>query len=399
MSFGSPSRLRIMNDQAALRYMLEAGSISRAGLEELTGLSKPATAELLQRLEAAGLVEKAGKRDGGPGPKAQMWSVNADAGFAAAAHVTSDGVEVVVSDLRGRQRGRASNPWAGSPSPAARLPELLRECLDKACDEASVGREQMLHMVVGVPEALDPRTGLLKYTPHVLSGWEGQDMVSVLQQETGVSTQIENDVNLMALSELESGLTGDGRNFVLIWFDEGLGSAVVLERELFRGVSGGAGEIEYMMVPDPAEPKNGAVRTGARLAELLSPSAITDLAAVHHLDFADPADAIRAATEQAAGRSFLSDLAARVACGLTAVVTLLDPELILLGGRFSAAGGRPFAGLVQEKLADFLSTSPAKAVPVIPYPVSGGAVIAGALQQALARARFKAFETGSLTAR
>jgi predicted NBD/HSP70 family sugar kinase len=383
-----------MNDQAALGYMLEAGPVSRSGLEELTGLSKPATAELLQRLEAAGLVEKAGKRDGGPGPKAQLWSVKADAGFAAAAHCSSDGVEVLVSDLRGRHRGRCSQPLSTEA-----LPVQVRKCLDAACDEAGISTDKVLHFVVGVPEALDPRTGVLKYTPHLLSGWEGQNMVSVLQQATGVSTQIENDVNLMALAELENDLIGDKNNFVLIWFDKGLGSAIVLDRELFRGTSGGAGEIEYILVPDPAAAVNGTTRPGAKLSQLLSPAAIQELARDHGLDGNDPVEAIRTACEQgSAGQAFFSDLAARTACGLTAVVTLLDPELVLLGGRFSAAGGPGFALLVQEKLADLLSTPRVEAVPVISYPISAGAVIAGAIQSAVSQARTKAFATGSVIA-
>src|SRR5438067_13430058 len=92
---GSPNRLRVLNDQSALAFILDAGSVTRAELGALTGLSKPGVAELLTRLESAGLVEKAELRPGGPGPAKQTWRVRPEVGYAAA-------VDLTVDTIRGR---------------------------------------------------------------------------------------------------------------------------------------------------------------------------------------------------------------------------------------------------------------------------------------------------------
>ena len=78
---GSPNVQRVLNDRAALDVFLEEPSISRAELETRIGLSKPATAELLNRLEDAGFVERVGRREGGPGPRAQLWGLRSTLGF------------------------------------------------------------------------------------------------------------------------------------------------------------------------------------------------------------------------------------------------------------------------------------------------------------------------------
>lgn len=387
MAIGSPSKLRILNDQSALAFILDEGMLSRADLERLTGLSKPATAELLTRLETAGLIQKSGKRAGGPGPKAQLWCVRPEVGFAAGIDVSKRGIEVQICDLAGAERARASREWN-----AAAAPQQVREVLDLACAQAQLEREQILHVVIGLPGALNPMTGLLKYAPH-LPLWEGLDVVARLREELGVTVDIENDVNLMALAEMEAGAAMGVENYALVVIDDGVGAAIVVRGELIRGFTGGAGEIDYVPVPDRATAAMGTGRFGAKLGDLLSPAAIAALAQAHGLAVNDPLEAMHAGTQ---GQEFLADLAMRIATGLAAIVTVIDPERIMLGGKFGAAGGHELAALVKEKLSEVLTAPAASMADIVPYPATTGASLAGALRAALVRAREKAFETGSV---
>ena len=109
---GIPPKLRVLNDQAALAFILDAGTISRAELGRLTGLSKPGVAELLSRLERAGFVEKAGRQNGGgPGPAAQTWRVRAGVGYAAAADLTPTGWSLRLLDLDGSVVAERHGGW------------------------------------------------------------------------------------------------------------------------------------------------------------------------------------------------------------------------------------------------------------------------------------------------
>ena len=85
---GSPRLLREINDRAAIETLLRGGAMTRAELEEVIGLSKPATAQLLARLEEDGMVVRTGLRGGGRGPRAQMWAVNGGVGYVAAVALT-----------------------------------------------------------------------------------------------------------------------------------------------------------------------------------------------------------------------------------------------------------------------------------------------------------------------
>ncbi|MDR6640390.1 ROK family transcriptional regulator [Paenarthrobacter nitroguajacolicus] len=391
MAIGAPQRLRILNDQTALGFILDAGSISRAELEKLTGLSKPATTELLNRLEAAGLAEKSGKRDGGPGPSAQLWRVRPEAGYGAAVEVQPGKITVTIADLAANPVAHVQQSWNASSGAAD-----VGRCIDAACDDAGLVRSQLLHLVVAIPGALDPRTGMLRYAPH-LPAWNGTNVTAALRSELGIPTDVENDVNLMALSEMKNGLAEQAENFALVWIDDGVGSAIVLRKELFTGLTGGAGEIDYL--PVSAAPGAGTEDPQERLklGDLLSPEAISDLATAHGLKYPLPEKAIAAAAaDDDVVHPFIQDLASRIALGLAAIVTVLDPDLIMLGGKFGAAGGQNLASVVQEELSRVLATSPASATRIVSYPVTDGAALSGALQTALAKARDKAFATGSI---
>lgn len=99
---GTPSRLRAINDRAALDLLLEHGPLSRTRIGTLTGLSKPTASQLLARLSTAGLVVPVGTTAGGPGPNAQLYQVNPAAGYVAGLDVKPTHTLFAVADITGR---------------------------------------------------------------------------------------------------------------------------------------------------------------------------------------------------------------------------------------------------------------------------------------------------------
>jgi predicted NBD/HSP70 family sugar kinase len=378
-----PSRpkLRVLNDQAALAFILDAGAISRAELGRLTGLSKPGVAELLSRLERAGFIEKAGHQTGGgPGPAAQTWRVRPGVAYAAAADLTPLGWAVRVLDLDGSVSAARDGVW-GEAAPHEVLVQELRATF--AAEGLSL--ERLLSVAVGVPGAVDPRTGVIRGAPQ-LPKLLGFDFAGRVQAGLGVAVSVENDVNLMALSAIRNGVADGGSSFAFVWIDEGLGAAMVRDGELIRGFTGGAGEIDYVRIPVAP----GAEGFGEqKLGDLLSPAVLGPLETA----LAEAAPAVGGAPLD--GR--VGDVVRILAHGLTAIVAVLDPELILLGGRYGAAIGRAHTEPLRRELAAALETDLTFVPAVRPYAVDAGTAISGAERVALDTARAIAFRDGSLT--
>ncbi|KOV83759.1 ROK family transcriptional regulator [Nocardia sp. NRRL S-836] len=375
--------LREINDRAAIEALLRNGPLTRSELEGLIGLSKPATAQLLTRLEAGDTVVRNGLRGGGRGPRAQLWSVNGTLAHIAAVDLTPETVDIAIADISG-----AVLTEHKAPMPAKHgVLEAFTSAVGKACAQAGLGPEELLHVVVGCPGAVNPANGELAYAPH-LPGWNGFDVPGRLRERLGTSVSVENDVNLVALEEMVAGRATEVSDFVVIWPADLVGAAVVINGVLLRGASGGAGEIDGLMIPDRAAADTGTGRAGGTFGELLSNAAICRLASAHGLAARNGHGAVRKALAAGpAGREFVVDLARRIATGVASVVAVLDPELILLSGDIAQAGGNTLNDLVAAELRQLVVPR----TPVRLATVTGKPVRSGALHSALAFAREQVF--------
>src|SRR4051795_8561867 len=239
-----------MNDRAALELLLEHGPLSRTRLGELTGLSKPTASQLLSRLERAGLVVATGVSEGGPGRNARLYAVNPVSAYVAALDVTPSGILAVAADVTGRVVGRSElrTPRGRGSTAVDHVVRAVDQALADRADSADgdgVGpleRADLHRVVIGTPGAFDPRTGQLRYARH-LAGWHEPDLLTALSDALGVPVDWENDVNLAAIAEREVGRAVGVEDFVLLWADEGLGAAIVIDGRLQGGGNGGGGRV------------------------------------------------------------------------------------------------------------------------------------------------------------
>ncbi|MEW1995120.1 ROK family transcriptional regulator [Streptomyces coelicoflavus] len=395
---GTPRVLRAMNDRAALDLLLEHGPLSRTRIGKLTGLSKPTASQLLARLEAAGLVLAGGTTEGRPGPGAQLYEVNPAAAYAAGLDVSPDRVLAAVADVTGRTVGRYELPTPGR-RPATPVVQQVTDALDGAVKAAGLDRSAVHRLVIGTPGAFDPGTGRLRYASH-LPGWHSPTLLDDLAAALPMPVEYENDVNLAAVAEQRLGAAREHEDFVLLWNQEGLGAALVLGGRLHRGWTGGAGEVGFLPVPG-APLVRKVSRTGSggfqelagsqALAGLARELGVTDVPSGPYTEVAAAlvARAARADGDDDPHRRLLQTYATRLATGLASLVSVLDPELVVLSGTSLTAGGETLRDLVRDELEELAASRPRLAVgDVTEHPV-----LRGALESALATTRDEVFDT------
>jgi predicted NBD/HSP70 family sugar kinase len=385
---GTPRLLRGINDRAALDLLLQHGPLSRTRLGELTGLSKPTASQLLARLERAGLVVATGVSEGGgPGRSAQLYDVNPECAYVAALDVTASRIVAAVADITGHVVGRSEvRTRRGSGTTAV---EHVVTALDAALAEPGLHRSDLHRVVIGTPGAFDPSTGRLRYARHLV-GWHDPDLLTRLADAVGVPVEGGNDVNLAAVAEREIGRAVGIDDFVLLWGDEGVGAAIVIDGRLHGGATGGAGEVGFLPLPGtPLVRHVGRSNTGG-FQELAGGKQVLALARSLGFRAGSPEAAVRQAlTTAGAGDRLLDELGARVALGLAAMVAVLDPALIVLAGGVLTAGGRRLADIVRAELADLAVPRPSVELSAVP----DDPVLTGALHTALATTREQVFDT------
>ncbi|MCX5283362.1 ROK family transcriptional regulator [Streptomyces sp. NPDC060011] len=393
---GTPRVLRAMNDRAALDLLLAHGPLSRTRIGKLTGLSKPTASQLLARLEAAGLVLATGTSEGRPGPNAQLYAVNPGAGHAAGLDVTPDRVLAAVADITGRTVGEYELPTPGR-RPAQPVVRQVTDALDGAVKAAGLARDDVRRLVIGTPGAFDPNTGRLRYASH-LPGWHTPTLLDELAAALPMPVEYENDVNLVAIAEQRLGAAQGHEDFVLLWNEGGLGAALVLGGRLHRGWTGGAGEVGFLPVPGAPLVRQVTKANSGGYQELAGSQALPKLArelGIKDLPAGPYTEVAATLVERAAAvadgpyRQLLETYATGLATGLASLVSVLDPELVVLSGSSLTAGGEPLRALVQAELEELAASRPRLVVGgVHEHPV-----LRGALESALAATRDEVFDT------
>ncbi|CAK7282468.1 ROK family transcriptional regulator [Streptomyces misionensis] len=297
----SPSTARAINDRLALGLLQERGPLTAGQLKQLTGLSRPTVADLVERLTAAGLIRVVGESGAARrGPNARLYGIVADGAFLAALDVRTDGVVVLVADLVGRVLAEASVPVDGGAGTGPAV-ERVVAAVERAAKEAGA---QRLHTVgIGAPGLIDPATGDLRDSAG-LPAWHRSLAAALQERLPGARITVENETNLAALAEQREGAARDRDTFVLLWLGHGTGAAVVLDGVLRRGASGGTGEIGFLPVPGTSSLPS-ATDCGGGFHALAGAAAVLSLAAAHGLptpavvDGPGAAEVVRAAVGSA----------------------------------------------------------------------------------------------------
>jgi len=372
MKSGTPRVLRTLNEGAVIDALFEHGAMTRPEIEARTGLSKPAAARLLLRVEAAGVIERAGERPSRSGPPAAVWRVNPRAALVAGVTVRAGLLTAEVCDLQGETIGVAESDRTVVDAAAA--VDAVHDVVARAVGDIAQ-LDEVRDIAIGLPGTIDPDTGILRYA-RSLDPWVGIDLIGLVGERfAGATVQTANDVALTLTAETAYGSAQQSSSVALLWVGSGTRVAYARDGVLMLGPHGAAGEIGTIVAPafggeaDRSTPRGQAVPGGGMLVEqLLGPASI---------------DAIG---DDAA------ETAARIAAVLSSVIALLDPELVVLAGSVADAGGATLASAVEDALAYLPHERPH----VVCAELGARAQVRGAVHLAQLSARARLVDAGSM---
>jgi glucokinase len=250
-----------------------------------------------------------------------------------------------------------------APSDADRGPqqglERLFELGWRAIAESGVEWAAIQAVGIGAGGPLDARRGVLLAPPH-LPGWRDVPVTELAERAYGRSAFLENDATAAAAGEHRYGAGVGTRHMVYLTISTGVGGGVILDGRLYRGAMGNGGELGHVTVDCDGRPCRGCGRTGC-LEAYVSGTSIAErareaLAVTEEPSILAAADEVTAAHVAAAakagdplGRGVWDETLDALACGLTSIVNLFEPELVVLGGGVMRAGEQ-LLGPVRESV-------------------------------------------------
>ena len=205
-------------------------------------------------------------------------------------------------------------------------------------------RKDLAGIGIGVPGPVDPKKERIERSPN-LPSWEKIPIRSILHSKFKCPVYLENDANAAALGEKYFGVGRKAKNLVYLTVSTGIGSGIILNGELVRGISGAAGEIGHTTVEINGEKclcgKKGCLETyssGTAIAKFMK-RALKSGKKSNILKFANSIDQINGKHVSEASNSgdrLAIEIRRRAADYLgTAIgnlINLINPDCIILGG-------------------------------------------------------------------
>ncbi len=285
-------------------------------------------------------------------------------------------LQLVLGDETGtiqQRRKLAVDPVLGAVGIRQQIQKTLPELLNSS-PVSAIG--------VGFGGPVDWKAGRICRS-HQIEGWSEFDLAGWLHQLAGVPVRVDNDANVAALGEARRGAGRDANPVFYVTLGSGVGGGLVVDEKIYHGAAPGEAEIGHIRLDrqgNIVESRCSGWSIDARIRELKKTDPQSALCKMPGFGMGGEAKHLAPALKEGNGAAerILAELAEDLAFGLSHVVHLLHPQVIVLGGGLSAVG-EPLRSAVEQMLPHFTMEAFAPGPRIALAALSEDAVPVGAL--------------------
>jgi glucokinase-like ROK family protein len=317
----------------------------------LTGLNKTTISSLVDELIGRGLVREAGLGASAGGRPATLLELSPRAGCMIGVALGVDFVSVILTDFMGEIQWRAARPTDPGASQETTI-ELILRIVDDAVAANRERSTRLLGLGLATPGTVRVEDGLLIFSPNML--WHRVPFGRIFSEHTGLLTIVDNDANAAAQAEHLFGAAKQAQNFISIFAGVGVGGGLFLNGSLYRGAGGFAGEIghtsflsDHQRRPcrcgsrgcwETSVSQDSVVeRVQSRLTAGRS-SLVSNLMIEQRSPLTLPIIVQAAEAGDLEAREALAETGSLLGLGIASLVSIFNPELVVIGGALSIAG-------------------------------------------------------------
>jgi glucokinase len=231
---------------------------------------------------------------------------------------------IVFADGRVERRREHATPVTSQDDLLAGLDAAVEELLD----------EEVVAIGFGIPSPIDQRTGRAQQAVNIPLD-ATVDFRGRMAERFGLPVGIENDANAAAYAEFHFGAAREARTMVMLTLGSGCGGGVVIDGELYRGWA----EFGHIVIEFDGIPCQGTCTGRGHLEPYVTGFAATKLAQEVFGPAVDAHRLVRLATEgEQRAIEILDGIGRHLGAGIGSLVNIFNPELVVIGGGFAAAG-------------------------------------------------------------
>jgi N-acetylglucosamine repressor len=247
--------MKQMNQRLVLHLIQGRGPISRRDITRLSGLSAASVSGITNTLIESGLVYEMGEAEelGRAGRRAVLLRLNPNAGLVVGVKLGVYSISCVLTDLDANVLYSTehllppASPLAAPYNPEVTIQTTI-EVIEGLLAQANVDAGRLLGIGVGINGTVDPDAGISCLAPHF--GWHNISVAEPITTHFGIPVYLENDARALTIAEQWFGAGREVSHFATVVIGYGIGSGLVTNKQLYRGVTGGAGEFGHIVLQE-----------------------------------------------------------------------------------------------------------------------------------------------------
>lgn len=324
---GDLALIKKINTSIVLDAVLKHAPLSRAQISELTGLNKATVSSLVQDLIDNHLVLEIGPGQSSGGRKPVMLLFNGKAGYAIGIDLGVNYIRGLLVDLEGGVAREYQQVLKRQDADFAI--EQLEQCIEALLREAPESPYGVVGVGIGVPGIVDG-SGTILFAPNLK--WRNIELQKHLEERTGLPVTIDNEANAGAQGEQKYGAGRGIANQIYVSVGIGIGTGIILNKELYKGASGFSGELGHLSIEYNGKPcscgNQGCWELYASEHALLSSAAPLGCESLE-----DVLQAAAEGDERVIG--LIRSTGDYLGAGIANIVNVFNPDVVIVGNRMS----------------------------------------------------------------
>jgi predicted NBD/HSP70 family sugar kinase len=368
--------MRELNRSLVLDVIKRASPISRAGIAKETRLAKPTVSAIVDELLSGGLIREVGvgatTNEGGRPPI--LLEFNSRSEYFVGVHIGVRRTHVVVADATGQPVVQHDMPTPRGVPAESSLADVAG-AVAQAVSSAKVPRKRVAGMGVCVPGLVDPDSGVCLLAPNL--DWRDVPVAALLGDAAGgVPVHVHNTAQACAVAEALEGAAKGSKDAVLLYAGTGVGAGIIVDRRLYPGAAGIAGEVGHFRVE--------GVRTRCSCGKVGCLETVVSVPAVLAAAGRDSLEDVVAGAEAGEQRCVdaLAEAGRRLGTAASWLVNLLNPEVLVVGGALADAG-RFVLGPLEQAVAEDALPQAVSGLSIRPWLLGQDAKVRGAVLVAM----------------
>ena len=354
MAVGKPKTLKLRNRQILLDFLRNSRETTVAEVSERIGLSKPTVKKMLAHYVAKGLVTPVGKGDSTEegGKKPELFRFNPEAGYVIAFHQFPEELYAAIFDLNLRMLQDVAIPHPPDLN-IETLTDKIVQTIFQFLAAQDLKASQLIGVAIGSHGVVNSATGVVVTSPHFPSWGENVRFKEILQAKLPwpVTLCIDNQIRFQVFGERTFGVAKNKKNVVVLEGGNGLVTGLFVKNEIKRGAHGLAGEIGHMII-NPTSPEicpcggRGCFETMVEVKRVLAlvesqahdyqDSQLAQKQPISNVRIEDVFAASNAGDRLAC--AVMDDVIKWFAIGLSNLIVVADPDMIVFQGIYAGAG-------------------------------------------------------------